>query len=88
MTKQHGITLLELAVVCAVTAVVCALAMPGAVAARHSLSAALGARRLALVMRAAQTRAQARGLRVAVTVGADGSVEVSDVLATGGTEGR
>ncbi len=83
MTKQRGITLLELMMVCAVSAVVCAVAVPSAVAARHSLSGSLGARRLALLLRDGQARAQARGTRVAVTVAADGSVNVSDVLASG-----
>lgn len=63
---------------CAVVAVFCAVAVPSAVGTRRTLGADAGARRLALVLRAAQARAQASGARTAVAVAPDGTYEAAE----------
>jgi Tfp pilus assembly protein FimT len=81
--RQHGSTLLELVVMLAISAVLCAVAVPGVAAVRSVFAADAAADRLALVLRDAQARAQARGAVVRVTVGGDGSYSVRDISASG-----
>lgn len=70
-------TLVELVVVLAITAVLCAVAVPGVAAARRTFRADEAAHRLALVLREAQARAQASGVPVVVSVDADGGYVVT-----------
>lgn len=81
MQRQRGSTLFELVTVMAVVAVFAAVAVPSAAHVGSAVSGAEGARRLALVLRAAQAEAESRGAACLVEVGADGDYEVS----TGGT---
>ena len=67
----------------AISAVLCAIAVPGAAAVRSVFAADAAAERLALVLRDAQARAQAHGATVRVSVAGDGRYSVSDVLASG-----
>ena len=77
MLRQRGSTLFELVTVLAVVAVFAAIAVPSAAHVGSAVSGAEGARRLALVLRAAQAQAQSRGEALQVEVGADGDYEVS-----------
>ena len=77
MLRQRGSTLLELVTVMAVVAVFAAITVPNAAHVGSSVSGAEGARRLALVLRAAQAEAQSRGAALRVEVGAGGDYEVS-----------
>ncbi len=77
MLRERGSTLMELLTVIAVTGVFAAIAVPSASRAAAGVSGALGARRLALVLREAQAEAQSRGAVVRVSVGADGEYLVS-----------
>jgi type II secretory pathway pseudopilin PulG len=80
----------ELVTVLAVLAVLAAVVVPGAAKARSAVSAAQAARRLALVLRAAQAQAQCTGDRVRVEVGAGGDYRVagaSGALLTQGSLG-
>lgn len=77
MLRQRGSTLFELVTVMAVVAVFAAIAMPSAAHVGSAVSGAEGARRLALVLRAAQAEAQSRGAAVQVEVGASGDYEVA-----------
>ena len=79
MGRQGGMTLLELVVVLAVAAILCAVAVPGVVAVQSTFRAHDAGRRLALVLRTAQARAQASGVPVRVTVKAGGGYVVRDV---------
>lgn len=67
----------------AISAVLCAIAVPGVAAVRSVFAADAAADRLALVLRDAQARAQARGAIVRVSVAGDGSYSVRDISASG-----
>lgn len=83
MLRQQGSTLLELVAVLAIGAVLCAVAVPGAAAVRSVFAADAAAERLALVLRAAQARAQAHGAAVRVSVAGDGRYSVCEVCPSG-----
>ena len=83
VSRQRGSTLLELVAILAISAVLCAVTVPGMAAVRKVFAADAAAERLALVLRAAQARAQARGVAVRVSVAGDGGYAVCDVCATG-----
>ena len=83
MSRQHGSTLLELVVILAISAVLCAVAVPGVAAVRSVFAAGAAAERLALVLRVAQARAQAHGAAVRVSVAGDGCYVVCDVRPSG-----
>ena len=77
MNRQRGSTMFELLTVMAVVGIFAAIAVPGAAHVRSSVSGAEGARRLALVLRAAQAEAQSRFQRVSVHIGADGDYTIA-----------
>jgi prepilin-type N-terminal cleavage/methylation domain-containing protein len=77
MGGKRGSTLFELVTVMAVVAIFAAVAVPGAAHVRSSVSAGQGARRLALVLRAAQAESQSRFERVRVHVSAGGDYTVT-----------
>ena len=77
MGSQRGSTLFELLTVMAVVGIFAAVAVPGAAHVRSSVSGAQGARRLALVLRAAQAESQSRFQRVRVQVGTGGEYTVT-----------
>jgi prepilin-type N-terminal cleavage/methylation domain-containing protein len=77
VSRQQGSTIFELLAVLAILSVFAGVAVPGASRARASVAAAEGARRLALVLRAAQAEAQSRDGRVLVSVAADGDFTVT-----------
>ena len=79
MTRQRGSTLLELVAILAISAVLCAVAVPGVAAVRSVFAAEAAAERLALVLRTAQARAQAHGSAVRVSVAGDGCYSVRDI---------
>lgn len=79
MRRQDGMTLLELVVVLAVAAILGAIAVPGVVATQGTFRAHDAGRRLALVLRTAQSRAQASGAPVKVSVDGGGSYVVTEV---------
>ncbi|GEM_PF-877158 len=83
VSRQHGSTLLELVAILAISVVLCAIAVPGVAAVRSVFAADAAAERLALVLREAQARAQARGTAVRVSVAGDGRYSVCDVGASG-----
>lgn len=66
--RQSGFTLIELTVVLAVMATLAAVTVPSAVRAHGAAATEAGAQRLAVTLRLAQARAQARGERVRVTI--------------------
>jgi Tfp pilus assembly protein FimT len=80
--RQRGTTMFELVTVLAVVAVLAAVGVPGAAKVHAAVSGAQAARRLALVLRAAQARAQCTGDRVRVEVDPGG-----DYLAAGASSG-
>jgi hypothetical protein len=67
----------------AISAVLCAIAVPGVAAVRSVFAADAAADRLALVLRDAQARAQAHDAVVRVSVAGDGCYSVYDVGASG-----
>ncbi len=75
--------MLELVTVLAVMGILAGIAVPAASAARRALAARSGAHHLALVLRAAQARAQSRDCLVDVAVHADGGYEISDARSGG-----
>ncbi len=77
MSGQRGFTILEMVAVLAVVAVFGGVAVPGAARVGAGVSGAEAARRLALVLRAAQAEAQSRDARVLVEVGSAGDYVVS-----------
>jgi prepilin-type N-terminal cleavage/methylation domain-containing protein len=77
MRAQRGTTMLELVTVLAVVAVLAAVAVPSAARVRSVMSGAQGARRLALVLRAAQAQARSSGAPVRVEVDAAGAFTVT-----------
>lgn len=77
--RSEGVTLVELVVVLSISAVLCCVAVPGAVGARRAFRAADAAGRLGLVLREAQARAQASGVPVRVSVDGSGRFEVVSV---------
>ena len=79
MRQQQGSTMFELLAVMAITGILAAIAVPGAGTVRRALSGPAGARQLALVLRTAQARAQARATTVRVAVAGDGSYTVRDL---------
>jgi len=81
--RQHGSTLLELVTILAISAVLCAIGVPGVGAVRSVFAADAAADKLALVLRDAQARAQARGAVVRVSVAGDGRYSVCDVSSSG-----
>lgn len=83
MHRQTGTTLLELLTVIAIMGILAGVAVPGVVATKGAFAGDAGARKLALVLRAAQARAQARGHIVRVSVAGDGRYVVLDMPAGG-----
>jgi type II secretory pathway pseudopilin PulG len=87
MRGRAGSTLFELLTVLAVAGVLAAVAVPGAARVHSTFAGAEGARRLALVLRAAQAEAQSRSGPVRVEVGAGGDYTVTgdsgDLVASG-----
>ena len=81
MRRQEGTTLLELLTVIAIMGILVAVAVPGTAAARRAFAGHAAASKLALVLRAAQARAQERMSIVRVSVAGDGSYVVLDVPA-------
>lgn len=77
---------MELVVVLAVSAILCAVAVPAGASARRTFRAHDAARRLALVLREAQARAQASGVPVVVSVGPDGAYRVTQPGAASAVE--
>lgn len=77
MEHQRGSTLFELVTVMAVAAVFASIAVPSAAHMGAVLSSAEGARRLALVLRAAQAEAQSRSASVRVAVDGGGAYVVT-----------
>ena len=81
MHRQGGTTLVELLTVVAMIGILTAVAVPGAAAARGAFAGDAAVRKLALVLRVAQARAEARASIVRVTVAGDGTYVVLDVSA-------
>jgi prepilin-type N-terminal cleavage/methylation domain-containing protein len=77
MKRERGMTILEVVTAMAVVALFAAIAVPSAARVGGAVSGAEAARRLALVLRAAQAEAQSRGGRVLVEVGSGGDYTVT-----------
>jgi prepilin-type N-terminal cleavage/methylation domain-containing protein len=77
MRRQKGSTLFELLTAIAVVGILAAIAVPGAAHVNAAISGAEGARRLALVLRAAQAEAQSSAASVRVEVGPGGDYAVT-----------
>lgn len=73
--SARGNTLVELVTLLAVMAILASVAVPSVASAKRAMAGASGARRLTLVLRVAQARAQSRSERVDVTVSAGGAYE-------------
>ena len=76
MHARRGYTLPELVITTAVVGILAAVAVPGVGAVRGALGADAAARRLSLVLRSAQVRAQASGEAVLVHLEGDGRFEM------------
>jgi type II secretory pathway pseudopilin PulG len=74
---QHGFTVVELAVIVAVLAVITGVSVPSAVAMRGHVSVATAGRQLVVILRHAQAEAQAGATRTRVTVTADAVYQAS-----------
>ena len=83
MSRQRGSTLLELITILAISAVLCAIVVPGVAAVRSVFAGDAAAERLALLLRDAQARAQSHGVAVRVAVADDGSYSVCEVRPSG-----
>jgi type II secretory pathway pseudopilin PulG len=87
MSGRDGSTMLELLTVLAVAGIMAAIAVPGAARVHSTFAGAEGARRLALVLRAAQAEAQSRSQPVRVEVESSGDYSVTgaggDVVMSG-----
>ncbi len=79
IVRGDGYTMVESLVVCVLVGVLAGLAVPAASTVRSGLAAGAAARELALVLRSAQARAQAHGVRVRVEVAADGGVQLLEL---------
>ena len=77
MERQRGSTLFELVTVMAVAAIFASIVVPSAAHVGHAVCSAEGARRLALVLRAAQAEAQSRSASVCVQVDGGGAYVVT-----------
>lgn len=77
MVREEGSTLFELVTVMAIVAIFAAIAVPSAAHVGSTVSSAEGARRLALVLRAAQAEAQCRAGAVRVEVDGGGDYVVT-----------
>ncbi|MEZ5125666.1 MAG: prepilin-type N-terminal cleavage/methylation domain-containing protein [Thermoleophilia bacterium] len=86
MNRDRGTTLIELVVILVILGILAGVAVPGVLVARRGVGASTGATRLALVLRHAQARACALGVRVCVSVEADGTYRLYDV-ASGESQG-
>jgi Tfp pilus assembly protein FimT len=74
---EPGLTIVELAVIIAVLAVMACVSVPSAVAMRGHVSVATAGRQLVVILRHAQAEAQAGATRTRVTITADGDYQVS-----------
>lgn len=83
MSRTCGMALLELVVVLAISATLCAVTVPGVAATRGAFRAAGAAQRLSLVLRDAQAYAEAQSAPVRVCVSADGSYTVAQTAGGG-----
>ena len=88
MRRQSGTTMFELVTVIAVVGILAAVAVPGAAHVGAAVSGAEGARRLALVLRAAQAEAQSRSASIRVEVDAGGAYTVTGPLGDQVMSGR
>ena len=88
MPREHGSSMLELIVVLAVVAIFAAVAVPGASRARATVAGSEGARRLALVLRAAQAEAESGSGAVRVMIEPDGDFVVTDADGSTAMSGR
>ena len=70
--RSPGHTLIELAVVCALAAIIAGIAVPSVVASHGCVAGSVASRQLAIVLREAQARAQVSGDVVRVIIDADG----------------
>lgn len=85
MRGRRGFTLVELLAVMAVGGTLVAISIPSAAGVRRNFAEDDGAQRLVLVLRAAQSRAQAHRTTVRVSVGDDGRYSVTELAGPGDT---
>ncbi len=83
MRRQHGFTLIEMLTVMAVSGILLSISIPSVTGIRRVVGDSAGARKLALVLRAAQAKAQAHQSVVRVTVQPDGHYSVTETQASG-----
>ncbi len=88
MIRERGVTLIEVVVMLAVVSTLAGIAVPSVAALRSALLDDAAARTLALVLRAAQARAQARATLVRVTVESDGTYAVAESASATEPEAR